>query len=110
MAVALIVLASLTFFYLFVSVLIANDMAISNRVPVTKTPADHRVPHIKCPILFINGNCDKAVPPDDAIALHKASGNSLDDLWIAESAGHSLVYRTNPEEYVDRVTAFFSKV
>ena len=109
MAVALIVLASLTFFYFFVSALIANGMAMSNRVPVTKTPADHRVPHIICLVLFINGNCNKAVPPNNAIALHKASGNSLDDLWIAEGAGHSLVYRTNPEEYVDRVTAFFSK-
>ena len=45
MAVALIVLASLTFFYFLVSALIANGMVMSNRVPVTGTPADLGLPY-----------------------------------------------------------------
>ncbi len=67
------------------------------------------VPYIKCPILFINGNSDMAVPPDNARILYKASGNSLDGLWIVNKAGHSLSYRIKPDEYIDKLVAFFSR-
>jgi alpha-beta hydrolase superfamily lysophospholipase len=68
-----------------------------------------RVSFVKSPILLINGGNDMAVPLEDARLLYKASSNEENGIWIVENAGHSLAYRTKPEEYVDKVTAFFSQ-
>jgi alpha-beta hydrolase superfamily lysophospholipase len=73
-----------------------------------KDNAIDRISQVKCPILFVNGRSDKAVPPDDTILLFKASANRHDDLWIVDGADHSQAYRTRPKDYVDKVAAFLS--
>jgi pimeloyl-ACP methyl ester carboxylesterase len=67
-----------------------------------------RVKNVSCPILFINGDNDLAVPLDDARLLCSASNNKLDDSWIVEDAGHSWAYRTRREEYIARITTFIT--
>ncbi len=73
-----------------------------------KESAVDKVPHIKCPIFFINGSEDTSVPPYDAYSLLNASNNSLDKIWIADGAGHSQSYMTYPEEYVEKIVQFLS--
>ena len=71
-----------------------------------KESAIDKVPHINCPILFINGSEDKSVPPYDAYSLMNASDNPSDEIWIADGAKHSQSYMTYPEEYVNRIVRF----
>ncbi|HAS28455.1 MAG TPA: hypothetical protein DCR59_04775 [Dehalococcoidia bacterium] len=73
-----------------------------------KESAIDKVPHIKCPIFFINGSEDMSVPPYDAYSLMNASNNSLDDIWIASGAGHSQSYMTYPKQYVEKIVQFLS--
>jgi fermentation-respiration switch protein FrsA (DUF1100 family) len=59
------------------------------------------------PILFIQGELDDVVPPAHAQSLLEASNNPLNQLWLIPDCGHVEAYVTHPEEYMDRVTAFF---
>ena len=63
---------------------------------------------VSCPILFIHGEADDGVPPEDARRLFAASNNYRDELWIVAVARHSQAYRIDPNRYVDRVAAFLS--
>jgi fermentation-respiration switch protein FrsA (DUF1100 family) len=62
------------------------------------------------PILFIQGELDDTVPPAHAPSLLEASNNPLNQLWLIPDCGHVEAYVTHPEEYTDRVTAFFDDV
>jgi len=75
-----------------------------------KESAIDKVSKINCPIFFINGAEDKSVPPEDTYRLLKASNNPLDEIWIADRAGHSQSYIIHPREYVDRIINFLSKI
>jgi fermentation-respiration switch protein FrsA (DUF1100 family) len=59
------------------------------------------------PIFFIQGELDDVVPPEHAQILLEASNNPLNQLWWLPDVGHVEAYVTYPEEYMDRVTAFF---
>jgi fermentation-respiration switch protein FrsA (DUF1100 family) len=59
------------------------------------------------PIFFIQGELDDVVPPEHAQILLEASNNPLNQLWLIPDCGHVEAYVTHPEEYMDRVTAFF---
>ncbi len=61
------------------------------------------------PILFIHGELDDTVPVAHAYSLMEASDNPLNELWVVSDVGHVEAYATYPEEYMDRVTAFFDE-
>jgi fermentation-respiration switch protein FrsA (DUF1100 family) len=62
-----------------------------------------------CPILFIQGELDDVVPPAHAQILLEASNNPSNQLWLLPDVGHVEAYATYPEEYMDKVTAFFDE-
>jgi fermentation-respiration switch protein FrsA (DUF1100 family) len=62
------------------------------------------------PILFIHGEKDDFVPLEHARRLYEASQNPADALWIVPGAEHVKGYITSPEEYINRITAFFDSV
>ncbi|MGI2335486.1 MAG: alpha/beta hydrolase [Dehalogenimonas sp.] len=64
---------------------------------------------VKCPILFINGDADSVVPPDDAEELKSLSAHQLSEVWIVPGAGHSLPYKTDPQGYINKVKGFLDK-
>jgi len=68
-----------------------------------------RVADIFCPVLFIQGDCDDLVPVSDAHRLYRASGNTLDELWIVPGAGHTKSYRTEPVKFIEKVVGFLEK-
>jgi len=59
------------------------------------------------PVFFIHGEADDGIPFKHALKLWEASHNPQAELWIVPGAGHTRAYKTNPEEYMSRVTAFF---
>jgi fermentation-respiration switch protein FrsA (DUF1100 family) len=59
------------------------------------------------PILFIQGQLDDTVPPEHVYSLYDAADNPRDELWLVADAGHVEAYSLHPEEYMERVTAFF---
>jgi fermentation-respiration switch protein FrsA (DUF1100 family) len=61
------------------------------------------------PILFIQGELDDVVPPAHAQILLEASNNPSNQLWLLPDVGHVEAYATYPEEYMDKVTAFFDE-
>jgi fermentation-respiration switch protein FrsA (DUF1100 family) len=58
--------------------------------------------------LFIHGTADTVVSPQDSGRLAAAIGPRA-ELWLVEGAGHGRSYGSRPQEYVDRVTAFFDR-
>lgn len=65
----------------------------------------HKLSPVK--VLLIHGAEDEIVPVADAQALHAASNNVEDSLWIVPDASHSRGYKAMPEEYIFRVVSFF---
>jgi fermentation-respiration switch protein FrsA (DUF1100 family) len=61
------------------------------------------------PVLFIHGAEDHVIPAAETIELYLAAGNKDNRVWIVQGAGHVKAYRHRPEEYVQRVTAFFQR-
>jgi fermentation-respiration switch protein FrsA (DUF1100 family) len=61
------------------------------------------------PILFIHGEGDQVIPPEETMALWRASGNLENQVWIVPGAQHVGCYARNPREYVARVAGFFSR-
>jgi len=59
------------------------------------------------PIFFIHGEADRRVPVENARRLYQTNKSHSNMLWIVPNAGHARAYKTRPEEYIDRVTAFF---
>lgn len=68
-----------------------------------------RVSSVECPVFFIHGEADDAVPEQDVYDLLQNSNNPLDELWVVPEANHSQAYKAAPEEYLMRVTRFLEK-
>jgi pimeloyl-ACP methyl ester carboxylesterase len=62
------------------------------------------------PILFIQGTEDDAVSVADASRLLRTSHNPRNQLWIVPGAGHTKSYATSPDEYTNKICAFFDAV
>ena len=60
------------------------------------------------PILFIHGERDPYIPPADFDAL-VAAANEPKEVWRVPEAGHRTVDQVYPEEYRQRVVAFFEQ-
>jgi fermentation-respiration switch protein FrsA (DUF1100 family) len=60
------------------------------------------------PLLLIHGENDPYVSVDDAQRLYERAGEPK-ELWIARGAGHRRVDEAYPQEYRERVVAFFDK-
>ncbi len=62
------------------------------------------------PIFFIHGKLDETIPLEHAYRLHQASQNPQNQLWVVADASHVRAYVRHPEEYMNRITAFFDGV
>jgi pimeloyl-ACP methyl ester carboxylesterase len=60
------------------------------------------------PLLFIHGERDDYLPPDNAQRLFQAAGESK-ELWLAPGSGHAMARLDHSREYVERVHAFFQR-
>lgn len=67
------------------------------------------VDRVNQPIFFIHGENDAVVPVEETMTLHEVSENRDDRIWIVPDAEHVNVYRTMPEDYVNRVSRFFRR-
>ncbi len=61
-------------------------------------------------IFFIHGKLDEVVPLEHAYRLQQASQNPQNQLWVVPEAGHVRAYVTHPEEYMNKIIAFFDGV
>ncbi len=66
------------------------------------------IAQIKIPVLLIHGDADHNINPSHSRALVAAQPRA--ELWIVPGAGHTLASRVAPEEFSNRVTAFFARV
>ncbi|WP_372660447.1 alpha/beta hydrolase [Cohnella sp.] len=62
------------------------------------------------PILLIHGTADDKAPAYLSENVAKAQKNELSDLWVVPDAIHEMIFRTHPEEYVERTTKFLDRV
>ena len=60
------------------------------------------------PLLFIHGERDDYLPPDNAQRLFQAAGEPK-ELWLAPGSGHAMARLDHRREYVERVHAFFQR-
>jgi fermentation-respiration switch protein FrsA (DUF1100 family) len=58
-------------------------------------------------VLFIHGADDAFIPPEHSERLLAASASTASELWLVPKAGHAFTHATAPEEYLERVAAFF---
>jgi pimeloyl-ACP methyl ester carboxylesterase len=59
------------------------------------------------PILLIHGTADTHIPPSESVALHALNPRST-TLWLVPGAEHIASVGTSPQEYVRRVTEWFT--
>jgi uncharacterized protein len=59
------------------------------------------------PILLIHGAVDAYIPPSHSERLLAGSDHSASELWLVPDAGHAQTYAKAPDEYIERVAAFF---
>lgn len=62
------------------------------------------------PLLLIHGTRDDKAPYEISERIAKAQTNADSSLWLVKDAIHEMVFRTHPEEYVARTTAFLQTV
>jgi pimeloyl-ACP methyl ester carboxylesterase len=62
------------------------------------------------PIFIIHGTADDKAPTYLAENIASAQTNTLSQLWVVPDAIHEMIYRTHPEEYVQRTTDFLGRV
>ncbi len=69
-----------------------------------------KVSSVTCPIFFIHGAQDKAIPLSEASELFARARHPLSRTWIVEKGGHSRCYCVLRDEYISAVTRFFDEV
>ena len=60
------------------------------------------------PLLFIHGERDDYLPPDNAQRLFEAAREPK-ELWLAPGSGHAMARLDHGREYIERVHAFFQR-
>ncbi|MFD0672303.1 alpha/beta hydrolase [Cohnella sp. GCM10027633] len=90
----------LRWFFPFMSGVSLSDIP-SERVQTT----DYGIP-----ILLIHGTADDKAPTYLAENIAEAQTNAKSGLWIVPGAIHEMIFRTHPDEYIARTTAFLSEV
>jgi dipeptidyl aminopeptidase/acylaminoacyl peptidase len=60
-------------------------------------------------VFLIHGDQDAVVPVSHAYQLKQAGGATVTDFWILTSVSHTGVYTAQPNEYIQRVVAFFDR-
>ena len=78
---------------------------LSRRFPSVRKALEYMIPR---PIMFIHGERDNYIRPDQAQLLHNAAAEPK-YLWIVPSAKHNQSVVTSPKEYATRTVAFFRK-
>lgn len=58
-------------------------------------------------IMLIHGADDRAVPLSQERTLQVAGGASVREVWIVPGAGHVEAFALHPDEYIQKVAAFF---
>jgi pimeloyl-ACP methyl ester carboxylesterase len=62
------------------------------------------------PIFLIHGTADDKAPTYFAENIASVQTNTLSQLWVVPDAIHEMIFRTHPEEYVQRTTDFLGRV
>lgn len=62
------------------------------------------------PLLLIHGTKDDKAPYELSERIASAQTNADSSLWLVKDAIHEMVFRTHPEEYIRRTTAFLQTV
>lgn len=62
------------------------------------------------PLLLIHGTADAKAPYDISERIASSQRNPASQLWIVPNAIHEMIFRTHPQEYVARTTAFLQGV
>jgi pimeloyl-ACP methyl ester carboxylesterase len=60
------------------------------------------------PVLFISGERDTYVPPDETLAFYDMKPGPK-EVWICPGAKHNQAVATDPRTYAEKITAFFDR-
>ena len=86
----------------FARTVFGADASLANPVQaVAGLPADS--------LFIIHGEADGLIPVDHARRIADAAGPAVHDLWIVPGARHDRVSEVLPEQYEQRVLAFFDE-
>lgn len=67
-----------------------------------------RIRQVREPLLIVQGDQDRNTTPAEAWRLFAAAPGPDKQLWLVPGAGHVDLYRSAPQEYRARVTAFLT--
>ncbi len=65
------------------------------------------LPKIKAPVMLVYGTADTTVPVDQQQIVLAARKDA--DSWVVPGASHARIYNARPEEYTQRLLAFFDR-
>ena len=61
------------------------------------------------PIFFIHGESDRVIPVESAHRLYRSNNNHGNKLWIVPGAKHVRSFKTQPEQYINKIAGFFEQ-
>ena len=79
---------------------LAFDIDLGALVP------ERAVTRLGYPVLVIHGTADTRVPVEHGVRVHMAS-HAESSLWLVQDVDHVDAFLDHPDEYVDRVVAYF---
>lgn len=82
---------------------------LSYRINVGAIVPEEAVARLPFPVLIIHGQEDERVPPSHAQRIYRAARQEGTELWMVPGAEHARAYKTRPQEYIQRVTAYFQE-
>ena len=68
------------------------------------------IPDIRCPVFFIHEENDEFTTMEETRQMFGVSVNPANEIWEALASTHSQGFRNHPQEYIDRVDAFLTKL
>jgi len=81
-------------------------MRLKAKVNVRDASPITSMANIKLPIMFIHGEDDRYVLPENSVRLYKACNSNVKELLLVEGAGHVCSYVLKPYEYEKAFVSF----
>lgn len=76
------------------------------RIDIGAVVPERQAATLDYPILVIHGDADTRIPVGQGVRIH-ASSPAGSELWLVPGSGHVDAFLDSPDEYVERVDAYF---
>ena len=77
-------------------------------IDLSKLVPERVIESVKIPILVIHGDADTRIPPEHGLRVYR-SAYAGSEIWTVPGADHGEAFNNHPDEYIERVSSYFSE-